>query len=143
MVFPKGNSENEEAEYTPEQHLVAAVSEFKRLESANLEQMERLYASLQSPFKLSAKPCEEARAKVLKCYEAIINKGNANGGTPKDGKDWEMLPLHDCFPSALEYRQCVEAISLSQHAALASSWGARKFATQATESSSPGNDPVG
>lgn len=130
----------EESDYTPEQHLVAAVAEFKKLESANQSYMERMYTTLSSPFKISAKPCESYRLEVLRCYEKLFDRKVDEGArgepasppSPPPTMDsiWR-LPLHHCHAAAKEYEQCVESRTLAEHLALASSFEARRIAAQA------------
>lgn len=154
----KKQSEEEEADYTPEQHLVASVTEFKKLEEGNQSYLERMYKTLSSPFKVSAKPCEADRLAVLRCYEDLFGGGgskhenNSNSGDGRNetggggsssssgvsgpaaavgANDMWKLPLHSCHAPAMRYEQCVESVTLGEHLALASSFEAKRVAAQA------------
>lgn len=136
----------EEADYTPEQHLVAAVGEFKKLEGNNQSYIERMYKTLSSPFKISTKPCEANRLEVLRCYEEIFRATKPDGGEASSAAHsssgdapspavtldglWQM-PLHNCHAAAKLYEQCVEKRTLAEHLALASSFESKRIAAQA------------
>lgn len=135
---------------TAEQHLIAAVTQFKKLETENQSEMEKLFSALSSPFKISNKACEAQRAQVLQCFQAMIssvrttssdNDSNARsdahvsssecGSSSSVAPDKSAipalthaealrLPIHKCYEAAVNYQRCVDKSVLAEHAALSS-----------------------
>jgi hypothetical protein len=121
--------------YDDEQHLVAAVSEFKKVESSTQTMVDQLYQRLASPFQITAKPCEANRAAVLQCYQQLQS---ADASTPSSssatvgensqsntsapivvgGDAWLSVPYQNCYEAAMAYNQCVEKGALSEHLVL-------------------------
>lgn len=120
-------------DYTEEQHLIAAVGEYKKLEDANQKSMEMMYGSLQSPFKISGKPCEMQRVAVVKCYERVRDasaaakdaNSAAGGGSSSDIANDMFPPLQACYGLTKEYDKCVQVDALAHHTALAAAFDAR------------------
>lgn len=114
--------------YDDEQHLVAAVSEFKKVESATQAMVDQLYQRLSSPFQISTKPCESGRAAVLQCYQQLHSSAATSGDSgasapspstaPADGDAWLSTPYQQCYEAAMAYNQCVEKDTLSKHLVL-------------------------
>ncbi|GET92598.1 hypothetical protein, conserved [Leishmania tarentolae] len=132
-------------EYDDEQHLVAAVSEFKKVEASNQSMVDQLHQRLASPFQITTKPCEASRAAVLQCYQQLqgssavmtSNKASAtssaappearNGGNSADvapDETWLSIPYQQCYETALAYNQCVED-TLAKHLALVAAFEQR------------------
>lgn len=125
----------DDGEYTPQQHLVAAVTEFKKLEASNQTHFERMYTRLASPFKVSTKPCEADRAAVLQCYKRVL-RGTADTGEGVPPGDvtptmpvWQ-LPLQECYAKALHFQQCVSRDALQRHLELSASFEEKRLAAQ-------------
>ncbi|KAG5492506.1 hypothetical protein JKF63_01084 [Porcisia hertigi] len=124
--------------YDDEQHLVAAVSEFKKVDSSSQNMIDQLHQRLASPFQITTKPCEVSRATVLQCYQRLQSSSestasdtpsstlptapagalsDSKGPSADPGERWLSIPYQRCYEAAAAYRQCVEAI-LAKHAAL-------------------------
>lgn len=109
--------------YDDEQHLVAAVSEFKKVESSTQTMVDQLYQRLASPFQITTKPCEASRAAVLQCYQQL-QSANASASPAQsatagfDGDTWLSTPYQQCYEAAMAYNQCVEKDTLSKHLVL-------------------------
>ncbi|KPA85963.1 putative mitochondrial hypothetical protein [Leptomonas pyrrhocoris] len=127
--------------YDDEQHLVAAVSEFKKVESSTQTMVDQLYQRLASPFQITTKPCEASRAAVLQCYQqlhggaAVGGSGDAspsssssanvsegvlsnNASATAGGDAWLFIPYQQCYEAAMAYNRCVEKDTLSSHLVL-------------------------
>ncbi|CAJ1012011.1 hypothetical protein Q4I28_007324 [Leishmania naiffi] len=132
-------------EYDDEQRLVAAVSEFKKVEASSQTMVDQLHQRLESPFKVTTKPCEASRAAVLQCYQqlqsssAVTTSNAASSTSPapppstrSDSKStgtapdeaWFSIPYQRCYEAALAYRQCVED-TLAKHLALVAAFEQR------------------
>lgn len=136
MFRRKGNADGGKDDgYTDEQHFVAAVSEFKKLESANQSMIDLLYRKMASPFHISTKPCEAYRAAVLQCYQQLpattastSNESDTNSrsiASQEDGTTWTTVPYHRCYAEAMAYQRCVEKDTLSSHLAMAAAFEER------------------
>ncbi|KAG5490965.1 hypothetical protein JIQ42_00851 [Leishmania sp. Namibia] len=127
--------------YDDEQHLVAAVSEFKKVEASNQTMVDQLHQRLASPFQITAKPCEASRLAVLQCYQQLqsspaATNSDAAASTPpetwSDSKSvhpapdgaWLSIPYQRCYETALAYHQCVED-TLAKHLALVAAFEQR------------------
>ncbi|KAG5466673.1 hypothetical protein LSCM1_00842 [Leishmania martiniquensis] len=131
--------------YDDEQHLVAAVSEFKKVEASNQIMADQLHQRLASPFQITAKPCEASRAAVLQCYQqlqgstAAANCDAASSSSPATlpGTSTDRnsvsaapdearlsIPYQRCYETTLAYRQCV-ADTLAKHLALVAAFEQR------------------
>ncbi|CBZ30640.1 conserved hypothetical protein [Leishmania mexicana MHOM/GT/2001/U1103] len=132
--------------YDDEQHLVAAVSEFKKVEASNQSMVDQLHQRLASPFQVTTKPCEAGRAAVLQCYQqlqgssAVTTSNAASSTSPapppgahSDSKSanlapdeaWLSIPYQQCYETALAYHQCVED-TLATHLALVAAFEQRR-----------------
>ncbi|KPI84379.1 hypothetical protein ABL78_6560 [Leptomonas seymouri] len=134
--------------YDDEQHLVAAVSEFKKVNSSTQTMVDQLYQRLASPFQITTKPCETSRAAVLQCYQQLHSgteaggsgdaspssslPANVNEGVPSNnvsattsGDAWLSIPYQQCYEAAMAYNQCVERDTLSKHLVLVSTFEQR------------------
>lgn len=133
----KAAKEQEGDGYDDEQHLVAAVSEFKKVESSTQTMVDQLYQRLASPFQITTKPCESSRAAVLQCYQQLHGGAAAgettgaststsaspsarggDGGQGNSDSAWLSLPYQQCYEAAMAYNTCVEKETLSKHLAL-------------------------
>lgn len=117
-------------EYDDEQHLVAAVSEFKKVDASAQNMVDLLYQRLASPFRITSKPCESNRTAVLQCYQQLQSSSGdstASGPSPSSAADdaWLSVPYQRCYEVAMAYHQCVEKETLSKHLALAASFEQR------------------
>ncbi|KAG5466121.1 hypothetical protein LSCM4_01263 [Leishmania orientalis] len=127
--------------YDDEQHLVAAVSEFKKVEASNQTMVDQLHQRLASPFQITAKPCEASRLAVLQCYQQLQGSPAATNsdaaaltppGTWSDSKSvhpvpdgaWLSIPYQRCYETALAYHQCVED-TLAKHLGLVAAFEQR------------------
>lgn len=137
--------------YDDEQHLVAAVSEFKKVESSTQTMVDQLYQRLASPFQITTKPCEASRAAVLQCYQqlhggataggsgdvsasssiptregdALAQQRSSSGPAVSGSGVWLSTPYQQCYEAAMAYNQCVEKDTLSKHLALVAAFEQR------------------
>lgn len=139
--------------YTAEQHLVAAIKELRRQETANQTYLERMLIAMSSPFKITTKPCDAERTATLKCYERLLqpSEGRSSGSAPLavsagEQQDMWKLPLYQCYEPALVYQRCVEHDTLSQHLALVALFEERskreKVVFEASEAAASAGGPT-
>ncbi|CBH10961.1 hypothetical protein, conserved [Trypanosoma brucei gambiense DAL972] len=150
MAF--GNASKGTDDYTPEEHLTAAVMEYKKLEAANQNSVEHMYNVLSSPFKIGSKPCEAIRGDALRCLSEIIGNFTAKSTSGTDGStvmassasivSQELPPIHRCYESVLHYESCVLERTLSRHNSMVATFEARRLreADSAREAAAAGGD---
>ncbi|CAD2214589.1 hypothetical protein AGDE_01624 [Angomonas deanei] len=105
-------------DYTPEQHLVAGISEYNKLEGANQSQVQAMYNTLTSPFKITQKPCEAMAEEVVQCYQREI-KGENNHNNNNEN-------VYRCYALVNNYKSCVEE-KLKEHAGWSSTFAEKNL----------------
>ncbi|CUG92865.1 Hypothetical protein, putative [Bodo saltans] len=103
--------------FTDSEMLSVYVKEYRRLEDFSKRSFDMMAQALASPFTVSSRQCEDARQKVVQCYQ-------------QSGSE-----MYRCKETLDELTKCSDRLQ-SQHLALVGDFLAKRDAHRAAEASS-------